>query len=155
MSNSLEYKGYLGSIECDSENECFYGKVLFINDSIYYQGKAFEELKQCFCNAVDEYLETCEEMGRDPDKPFSGSFNVRIGQQLHRKLAYKTTRKGIAINAGVIEALTHYLEDTRPQTEVIHKHVYFHADYCDLPDYSFEPDSRNFTLSLIEGSKTH
>jgi len=44
-------------------------------------------LRASFEAAIDDYLALCEEKGIEPDKPFKGSFNVRIGSQLHRQAA--------------------------------------------------------------------
>ena len=48
---------------------------------------------------------TCKEMKREPQKPFKGSFNVRIPPALHRKAAKKATLMGISLNQLVQKAL--------------------------------------------------
>ena len=64
-----------------------------------------KELKKAFHEAVDDYLETCKEMGRESQKPFKGSFNVRIPSDLHRKAAAKATMMGVSLNQLVQKAL--------------------------------------------------
>ena len=78
MSDSMTYKGYIGTVHYSEEDEVFHGKIEAINDLIMFEGTSVKELKKAFHEAVDDYLETCKEMGRDPQKPFKGSFNVRI-----------------------------------------------------------------------------
>jgi len=65
--NNLEYKGYYGSIEYNKEYKCLYGKVLgMTKDSITYEGNTVEELENDFINAIESYLDGCEEMGIKP-----------------------------------------------------------------------------------------
>jgi predicted HicB family RNase H-like nuclease len=40
-----------------------------------------------------------------PERPFKGSFNVRIGSELHRKAALEASGRGISLNALVEDAL--------------------------------------------------
>ena len=40
-----------------------------------------------FHASVDDYLEWCKEDGVEPEKPYSGKFNVRISPLLHGKIA--------------------------------------------------------------------
>ncbi|MBI5409344.1 MAG: type II toxin-antitoxin system HicB family antitoxin [Nitrospirae bacterium] len=105
MSDTMTYKGYIGSVHYSEEDEVFHGKLEAINDLIMFEGTSVKELKKAFHEAVDDYLETCKEMGREPQKPFKGSFNVRIPSDLHRKAVEKATRQGISLNQLVQKAL--------------------------------------------------
>jgi len=68
MSN-LEYKGYYGSVEYSKEDKCLYGKVLgMTKDCITYEGNTVDELEEDFRNAIESYLEGCEELGIQPRK---------------------------------------------------------------------------------------
>lgn len=66
------YKGYIGSADVDAESKMLVGKLLFIRDVVDYKGETVEELETAFCEAVDDYLATCEELGKDPDVPCKG-----------------------------------------------------------------------------------
>lgn len=109
MSNVLEYKGYIGSVEFSVEDQCLCGKVEFINDLILFDGVSVDEIQQAFQDAVDCYLESCTVRHVSPDQPFKGSFNVRVGGDLHRKAAYEARRRGVALNELLIQALRHEL----------------------------------------------
>ena len=85
MSNLLEYNGFLGSVEYSASNEIFYGRIIGINDRITYDGDSVQGLKQSFIEAVDDYLEGCAEVGKEPEKSYAGSLNVRVTPELHRK----------------------------------------------------------------------
>jgi predicted HicB family RNase H-like nuclease len=58
-----------------------------------------------FHTAVDEYLQFCAAKGKEPEKPFKGSFNVRISSELHRKLAIAASSRGISLNTLVEDAI--------------------------------------------------
>lgn len=60
MNNTIQYKGYVGSIEFSEEDKIFYGKVLGIRSLISYEGENATELIDDFHQAVDDYLELCK-----------------------------------------------------------------------------------------------
>lgn len=105
MSDYLQHKGYAGSVEYSSEDDCLYGKILFIRSLLTYEGKDVTELKNAFVEAVEEYLADCKARGINPEKPFKGSFNVRISPASHRKAAIRAAREGVSLNKWVEKAL--------------------------------------------------
>jgi len=109
MKNTLNYKGYFGSVEFSDEDDVFYGKIIGINDHITYEGNSVINLRQDFMSAVDEYLDVCVELGKDPDKPYKGSFNIRIEPALHRQLVVYSSSHGKSLNSVVEEAISSYV----------------------------------------------
>ncbi len=105
MKNILRYKGFIGSIEISIEDDCLHGKLLFINDLVTYEAQSPNQLQAEFESAVEDYLATCKELGRSPDKPFKGTFNIRVGPELHQKLAKHAASKHTSINDIVKQAL--------------------------------------------------
>ena len=103
----MTYKGYLGTVNFDSDDEAFHGKINGINDLITFEGQSVKALKKAFEEAVDDYLKTCQELGKQPDKTYKGSFNVRISTELHRKASVIATKKQISLNDFVRRAI-HY-----------------------------------------------
>lgn len=87
MDNVLTYKGYFSIVKYSPESEIFFGKIEAIMDLVTYEGESAKEVKAAFEEAVDSYLETCQEVGKKPDKPYTGTFNVRVNTELHRKAA--------------------------------------------------------------------
>ena len=81
MSNVLAYKGYFAPVEFDAEQHVLTGMVAGIRDAIVFEGSTAEEVEQCFHDAVDDYLEFCAEKGKEPERAFKGSFNVRTGSE--------------------------------------------------------------------------
>ncbi|MCL2505028.1 MAG: type II toxin-antitoxin system HicB family antitoxin [Alphaproteobacteria bacterium] len=70
----MEYKGYLGKAEYDDEAELFHGEVIGTNDIITFQGASVKELKKAFKDSVDEYIDFCRKMGKEPEKTASGKY---------------------------------------------------------------------------------
>ncbi len=105
MSDLLEYKGYQGTIEYSKEDDLLFGKVLHIDSLIQYDGSSVSEIKTAFIEAVDGYLAFCEQTGRSPNKPYSGTFNIRIGPDLHRDAAMAAVERGMKLNEFVRDAI--------------------------------------------------
>ena len=105
----MKFKNYLGSIEYDGDSETLYGKVLHVRDLITYEAETAKGLKKAFQGSVNDYLETCEAEGIEPNEPYSGSFNVRPGAELHEKLARMASLTGRSMNALVKEALSDFV----------------------------------------------
>ena len=84
MNNTMEYKGYVGSVEFSEEDSLFFGKVLGIRALVSYEGENAHDLVEDFHGAVDDYLALCEAQGTEPEKAYKGSFNVRISPKLHK-----------------------------------------------------------------------
>ena len=105
MKNLIEYKGYIGSIEFSQEDELFYGKVQGIRALISYEGKIAQELIEDFHDAVDSYLELCQENGKTPEKAYKGSFNIRVSPELHKKIAIYAMEHDITLNNFVEQSI--------------------------------------------------
>ena len=110
MKDYLTYEGYLGTVLFSAEDEVFYGKVYGINDLITFEGKSVEELKNAFEESIDDYLESCKVLGKQPDKIYKGTFNIRISTELHRKAALISTKKNISLNDFVKKAISYAIE---------------------------------------------
>ena len=98
MKDMMRYKGYYGSVHYDDEDRIFFGKVEFIRALVSYEGTDAATLRAAFEEAVDDYHRTCKKKKIEPEKPFKGSFNVRVGPEIHRKLAIAAERKGVSLN---------------------------------------------------------
>lgn len=105
MNNTMEYKGYVGSVEFSEEDALFFGKVLGVRALISYEGENTRDLVEDFHSAVDDYLELCAAEGVEPEKAYKGSFNVRISPELHKKAAIAAMAKQISLNRFVEESI--------------------------------------------------
>lgn len=93
------------------------GKLLFIDDLVTYESAELKGLQQEFEAAVDDYIATCAAIGKEPQRPFRGLFNVRVSPALHREAALRATRDGVALNDVVVRALDAFLNS---RSEVSH-----------------------------------
>src|SRR5882757_5339585 len=98
MKNVLEHKGYSGSVEFSSVDETFFGKIVGIRDLVSFEADSVAKLKKAFKEAVEDYIATCEELGKDPDKEYKGSFNVRLKPKIHRLAAIRSATPKMSLN---------------------------------------------------------
>ena len=110
MSNTIEYKGYVGNIEFSENDGVFYGKVQGIRSFISYEGENAKELISDFHMAVDDYLALCAKRGTEPEKAYKGTFNIRISPELHKNAAIYATEHKISLNSVVETALAGFME---------------------------------------------
>lgn len=110
MNNTMEYKGYVGSVEFSETDQILFGKVQGIRSLISYEGTTVSELIEDFHGAVDDYLALCAATGSSPEKAFKGSFNVRFkNPDLHRKAAVYAYNHSVSLNSVVEESVAEYL----------------------------------------------
>lgn len=107
MNNTMEYKGYVGSVEFSAEDLMFYGKVMGIRSLISYEGENAVDLVNDFQGAVDDYLEMCAAEGIEPEKAYKGSFNIRISPELHKQAVIAAMAKHMTLNSFVENSIEH------------------------------------------------
>lgn len=112
MKDYFEYKGYRGSREFSSEDKCLYGKVMFIDSLLMYDGNTYQELEKAFRETIDSYLALCKRRGDKPNKSYGGSFNVRLTPELHQKAAMKAAINNQSLNQFCFSAIEAAVERT-------------------------------------------
>jgi predicted HicB family RNase H-like nuclease len=105
MNNTMEYKGYVGSVEFSETDGVFFGKVMGIRSLISYEGTNARELVGDFHGAVDDYLSLCKAEGKEPEKAYKGTFNVRISPELHRQCVIYAASQQKTLNTFVADSL--------------------------------------------------
>jgi predicted HicB family RNase H-like nuclease len=103
--NTMTYNGYHARIEFDAEDEVFFGKIAGISDVIGFHGDSVSEIKKAFHEAVDDYVETCKTIGKEPQKPYSGKMMFRVAPEVHRRAALAAELSGKSLNQWAEEAL--------------------------------------------------
>jgi predicted HicB family RNase H-like nuclease len=98
----LLHKGYQGSIEYEDGHIVI--ELLHIDDFVSTSCDDAKLVEITFHSLVDEYLKTCSTLGREPNKPYKGSLNVRMPADLHRSLAKAATQEGISLNSWIVDA---------------------------------------------------
>ena len=88
----LIYKGFIGKMEIDEDEELIYGRVINLSrDGITFSGKTVKEAEEDFRGAVDDYLEWARQEGFEPEKPYRGEIMFRPGPELHKQIATATS----------------------------------------------------------------
>jgi predicted HicB family RNase H-like nuclease len=103
---TLEYHGYIGTIEVDAAEGILFGKIVNMrNGGLMYEGATIAELHTNMRSAVDSYLVLCAEAGEQPNKPFSGDVRLRMDPLMHARLAAAAESRGISMNQIAVDAL--------------------------------------------------
>ncbi len=123
MNDILQYKGYYANIHFSAEDEVFYGQLIGINDLVNFEAESVKKLKKAFTEAVEDYLSTCKEINKAPDKTYKGSFNVRIPSELHRQAAIFAAIKKVTLNDFVRYAIDTTISSERTGSEVTGKTI--------------------------------
>lgn len=146
----FEYKGYYGSCEICIDSKELFGKVLFIRDLVTYAADTVSQLESEFKEAIDDYLEECKELGKNPDKSLTGNFNVRLGSELHKKIALRALSDDESQNEVIKKAISFYFDEQQRAKE-IHNHIMVFKDSDKQREiYSFgEHKSTTFIPSNI------
>ena len=96
--NGFEYKGYTARIIFDADDEMLTGTIAGIRDCVIFQADSVPALKKEFHDAVDDYLQSCAEVGKAPDKPASGRVLLRIAPRVHAAISAAADSAGTSLN---------------------------------------------------------
>lgn len=103
--NTMSYKGYAARIEYSDEDDCLIGHIAGINDIVGFHASSVSELHTAFEEAVDDYLQTCKNAGRSPQKPYSGKIMLRVPPETHARAAMMAEAHGKSLNSWVTDLL--------------------------------------------------
>ncbi len=101
----LTYRGYHASAEYYPDDKIIFGEVLDLDDTVIFEVRDAAEVEAAFHAAVDDYLAHCERIGKPPDKPYSGRFNLRLPPHLHRAATMAAKAGEESLNAFVGKAI--------------------------------------------------
>jgi predicted HicB family RNase H-like nuclease len=104
--NTMTYRGYAARIEYSDEDQCLVGHIAGIKDVVGFHGESVAELHAAFEEAVEDYLETCAQLGRAPQKPYSGKLMLRVPPEVHAAVAAAAEVSGKSINQWAAETFT-------------------------------------------------
>lgn len=105
MTNTMSYKGYAARVEYDDDDGIFTGRIAGIRDGVGFHVDTVEGLRKAFHEAVEDYVETCAKMGKEPQKTFSGQVMFRINPEVRRKAALAAELAGKSLNQWAEEVL--------------------------------------------------
>ncbi len=112
MKDVLSYKGYIGGVHFSGDDNVFYGKIEGIDDLVTFEAKDVDSLIKAFQDEVNDYILLCKELGKEPEKSYKGSFNVRIPREIHKNAIQQAMLKGISLNQFVQKAIEKELQHT-------------------------------------------
>ena len=111
MTEVLRYKGYVGSIEYSEEDGVFFGEVPGIRSLISYEGNCAKELAADFQEAIDYYLEACEEEGSAPETACMETFEIQIEEGILRRAAIYSENASASLNSFIAQAVEEKLSN--------------------------------------------
>jgi len=109
--NTMTYRGYAARIEYSDDDQCLVGHIAGINDVVGFHAESVDELHKAFEEAVEDYLEACEKLGRAPQKPYSGRLMLRVPPEVHAAVAVAAQVSGKSINQWAAEVFTKATHD--------------------------------------------
>ncbi len=98
MTNRMTYRRYAARVEYDDDDSLFTGRIARIRDGVGFHADTVEDLKRAFREAVDDYVETCAKISKEPQKPFSGRMMFRVNPEVHRRAARAAELSGKSLN---------------------------------------------------------
>jgi len=105
---TFEYKGYTALIQYSTEDGCFIGKVIGINDQIIFDATSLDEIRKIFESDVDSYLQYCHEIGKEPNKP-AEEVMVPVSSVLYAKVSRKAEDDGVPVQKVMETALQKFV----------------------------------------------
>lgn len=95
---NLPYTRIIHSVS-DGNDFYYYGRIDEL-DGCQSTGKDLKELEESLNEAMELYIETLLEMGKEVPVPkkFSGKVLFRMPESLHRRLYYEAKEQGISLN---------------------------------------------------------
>ena len=112
MQTTMIWKGYIATIAYDPDIRKFHGIVQNANSVITFYGSSVDELEREFEASMIEYFKICKEKGKQPDKPYSGRFNVRLTPHLHGEIVAAAITAGKSLNQWVADILDQSVHTT-------------------------------------------
>jgi predicted HicB family RNase H-like nuclease len=134
-SGLLKFGEYRASVEFDSDEMLLIGRVLDIDSLIMFSAEDGKQLQQEFEGAVTLYVRDCEARGVAPQRPYKGTFNVRVGPAVHRQAVEAARESNENLNEFVTEAIKQRIE-ARKIAKADHDFVVRSAQWEGTVDWS-------------------
>jgi predicted HicB family RNase H-like nuclease len=107
MAVIMTYKGYIGRVEFDEDENMLHGRIMNIRDVVTFLGRTVGEVRKALKDSVEDYLAFCAERKREPNRPYSGKLMLRIDPPLHAAVAAAAAQSEQSINEYVTSQLQH------------------------------------------------
>ena len=111
MKNVMVIDGYQAIIEYDRATNKLHGRFVGLNGSPDFYSRDVEHLRAEGAVVLRVFFDSCEELGIEPEKQYSGKFNVRISSDLHARAAAAAATSGKSLNQWVSDCLEEHTAD--------------------------------------------
>lgn len=101
----MNYRGYSARIEFDADDEIFSGRIAGIADAVSFHADTVADLRAAFREAVEDYLATCAKIGKEAQKPYSGTLMLCIDPAVHAEAAIAAELSGKSLDQWSEEVL--------------------------------------------------
>jgi len=112
---TMQHRGYPAHIEYSEDDGCFVGHIAGIRDIVGFHGDSVAELRTAFEEAVDDYLDACARLGKEPQKSYSGNLMLRLPPELHAAVATAAEIRKTSINQWVTDILNQQIQESAPR----------------------------------------
>ena len=103
--NTMSYKGQTARLEFDDRDNIFVGHILGIADVIGFHADTVQALRAAFEEAVDDYIETCAKIGKEPQKHASCKIMLRVPPEVHSPALIAAKASGTSLNQWATKVL--------------------------------------------------
>lgn len=152
----LKYKEYEGTAELDMARQVCRGKLLFIDDLVTYEAATPADLQREFELAVDDYIDTCASLGREPQKPLRGLFQVRVPPALHKAIALRAVADNMTQNEVTVRALDAFVNAKLDMNHNVQVTIKVPAESLNtLMSSASAPEQWGTALAQTQGASSH
>jgi len=135
MTNVLKHNGYQARVDFDADDRIFVGRIVGIDDVVAFHADTVEGLIEAFKESLEDYIETCAKVGKNPDRSYSGTVYLRVSESTHANAAKAAELAGKSLNEFGEEALQmaafNYLSLHRGRAARLGEALLDHRDYED------------------------
>lgn len=105
MTNVLKHNGYQARVDFDADDRIFIGRIVGIDDIVTFHADTVDALIDAFKESLEDYVETCAKIGKNPDRSYSGTVYLRVSEATHANAAKAAELAGKSLNEFGEEAL--------------------------------------------------
>jgi len=110
----MKHGSYFAAVSYEDGDTDMHGVVINTRDVLHFAGRDIDELRTAFADTIDFYREQCAKDGVEPEKPFSGTFTLRLDPELHRRVVEKAAESGESVNQFIVQRLEDIRQPRRP-----------------------------------------
>lgn len=109
--NQMHYEGYVAQVTLDVDSGLLHGRVMNTRDVITFEAKDVAGLRQEFERSIQDYRNWCQELGQEPERPYSGKISLRVSPALHRQAFAAAAEEGASLNRWIEEQIEKALSE--------------------------------------------